>query len=94
MLNIDDITCTSFNKLIKSSFLAAVQYPVQKQSAVTQISCQADGEMKVANKAIKSTAISTQTAQLQERVSRLFKSFLMMVELTSDFAHANYSFGA
>lgn len=30
VLNIDDIICTSFNKRIKSSLLAAVQYPVQK----------------------------------------------------------------
>lgn len=44
------LLCTSFSKLIKSSLLAAAQYPVQKQSAVTKILCQADGEMKVANK--------------------------------------------
>ena len=49
-LNINDITCTSFSRLIKSSFLAAAQYAEQKQSAVTKISWQADGEMKVANK--------------------------------------------
>lgn len=49
-LNIDDITCASFSQVIKSSLLAALHHRVWKQSAVTKISWQADGEMKVANK--------------------------------------------
>lgn len=48
--------------------------------------------MKIVNKP-KKTAISIEREQLHKWVSRLFKSLLMIVDLTLDIAHTNYSFG-